>query len=179
MGYIWSCYDMTRFHYTRCWSYENYFLGHHVRNLCSTSTYILTRPTFERRKTLGCLRSMNPNMTNHLTSQSQACQFLKTKMLNVPIVKIGAISDDDQIWSSYSSSKNKYPHYLLFYNGNIYIFLQYVTLSLKTKWCSYMIFIVASRYRKFIFIIQRLISSSWYPISAISPDGYRNSPGGR
>ena len=31
----------------------------------------------ERRKTLGHLRSINPNMINHYASQSQTCQLLK------------------------------------------------------------------------------------------------------
>ena len=37
----------------------------------------LTRPPLERRKTLGHLRSINPNMINHYASQSQTCQLLK------------------------------------------------------------------------------------------------------
>ena len=36
-----------------------------------------TRPPLERRKTLGHLRSINPNMINHYASQSQTCQLLK------------------------------------------------------------------------------------------------------
>ena len=36
-----------------------------------------TRPTLERRKTLGHLRSINPNMINHYANQSQTCQLLK------------------------------------------------------------------------------------------------------
>ena len=36
-----------------------------------------TRPPLERRKTLGNLRSINPNMINHYASQSQTCQLLK------------------------------------------------------------------------------------------------------
>ena len=38
---------------------------------------IETRPTLERRKTLGHLRSINPNMINHYANQSQTCQLLK------------------------------------------------------------------------------------------------------
>ena len=39
-------------------------------------------PTLERRATLGRLRSINPDMINHFTSQSQTCQhFLKSKCL--------------------------------------------------------------------------------------------------
>ena len=37
----------------------------------------ITRPPLERRKTLGHLRSINPNMINHYASQSQTCQLLK------------------------------------------------------------------------------------------------------
>ena len=38
----------------------------------------LTRPTLERRKTLGHLRSINPNMIIiHFANQSQTCQLLK------------------------------------------------------------------------------------------------------
>ena len=36
-----------------------------------------TRPPLERRKTLGHLRSIDPNMINHYASQSQTCQLLK------------------------------------------------------------------------------------------------------
>ena len=36
-----------------------------------------TRPTLERRKTLGHLRSINLNMINHNANQSQICQLLK------------------------------------------------------------------------------------------------------
>ena len=39
--------------------------------------FIQTRPPLERRKTLGHLRSINPNMINHYASQSQTCQLLK------------------------------------------------------------------------------------------------------
>ena len=37
----------------------------------------LTRPTLERRKTLGHLRSINRNMIIHFANQSQTCQLLK------------------------------------------------------------------------------------------------------
>ena len=36
-----------------------------------------TRPTLERRKTLGHLRSINRNMVIHFANQSQTCQLLK------------------------------------------------------------------------------------------------------
>ena len=36
-----------------------------------------TRPTFERRKTLGHLRSINRNMITHFANQSQTCELLK------------------------------------------------------------------------------------------------------
>ena len=38
---------------------------------------IKTRPTLERRKTLGHLRSINRNMIIHFANQSQTCQLLK------------------------------------------------------------------------------------------------------
>ena len=38
-----------------------------------------TRPTLERRKTLGHLRSINRNMIIHFANQSQTCQLLKIK----------------------------------------------------------------------------------------------------
>ena len=38
-----------------------------------------TRPTLERRKTLGHLRSINRNMIIHFAKQSQTCQLLKIK----------------------------------------------------------------------------------------------------
>ena len=38
---------------------------------------IITRPTLERRKTLGHLRSINRNMIIHFANQSQTCQLLK------------------------------------------------------------------------------------------------------
>ena len=38
---------------------------------------IQTRPTLERRKTLGHLRSINCNMVIHFANQSQTCQLLK------------------------------------------------------------------------------------------------------
>ena len=41
------------------------------------------RPTFERRSTLGRLRSINPDMINYFTSQSPA-NFLKIKTHNGP-----------------------------------------------------------------------------------------------
>ena len=37
-----------------------------------------TRPTLERRKTLGHLRSINPNTIIHFANQSQTCQLLKS-----------------------------------------------------------------------------------------------------
>ena len=37
----------------------------------------IIRPTLERRKTLGHLRSINPNMIIHFANQSQTCQLLK------------------------------------------------------------------------------------------------------
>ena len=37
----------------------------------------ITRPTLERRKTLGHLRSINRNMIIHFANQSQTCQLLK------------------------------------------------------------------------------------------------------
>ena len=37
----------------------------------------ITRPTLERRKTLGQLRSINRNMIIHFANQSQTCQLLK------------------------------------------------------------------------------------------------------
>ena len=54
-----------------------------------------TRPPLERRKTLGHLRSINPNMINHYASQSQTCQLLKILknifFSNKENVKSGAI----------------------------------------------------------------------------------------
>ena len=43
-----------------------------------------TRPTLEHRKTLGLIRSINPNMFIDQPRQSQTCQLLKIKMLNSP-----------------------------------------------------------------------------------------------
>ena len=40
------------------------------------SSSYLTRPTLEHRWTLGCLRSIYPDMINHFASQSQTCQLL-------------------------------------------------------------------------------------------------------
>ena len=55
----------------------------------------ITRPPLERRKTLGHLRSINPNMINHYASQSQTCQLLKILknffFSNKENVKSGAI----------------------------------------------------------------------------------------
>ena len=42
----------------------------------------LTRPTLERQKTLGHIRSINPNMIIDYPRQSQSCQLVKIKMLN-------------------------------------------------------------------------------------------------
>ena len=46
-------------------------------------TYIFdptrTRPNLGRRWTLGCLKSIDPNFTNHFPSQSQTCQRLKNQ----------------------------------------------------------------------------------------------------
>ena len=44
---------------------------------CQSYSTIQTRPTSERRKTLGHLRSISRNMIIHFANQSQACQFLK------------------------------------------------------------------------------------------------------
>ena len=57
----------------------------------------LTRPPLERRKTLGHLSSINPNMINHYASQSQTCQLLKNLkniffFSNKENVKSGAIN---------------------------------------------------------------------------------------
>ena len=42
-----------------------------------------TRPTLELRTTLGCLRSIKPNMINHFVNQSQTCQLLKKLFFNI------------------------------------------------------------------------------------------------
>ena len=42
----------------------------------SVLTAVSTRPTLERRLTLGRLRSIYPDMINHFASQSQTCQLL-------------------------------------------------------------------------------------------------------
>ena len=56
----------------------------------------VTRPTLERRKTLGHLRSINPNMINNYnyTNQSQTCQLLQIekKKKNFQTLKSGAIN---------------------------------------------------------------------------------------
>ena len=36
-----------------------------------------TRPTLERRATLGHLRSIKPNVITHFANQSQTCELLK------------------------------------------------------------------------------------------------------
>ena len=51
------------------------FNGDQQRDLTRLGIYHLTRPTFERRETLGRLSSLNANMT---------CQRLKIEMLNGP-----------------------------------------------------------------------------------------------
>ena len=54
-----------------------------------------TRPTLERRRTLGHLRSINPNMISHYAIQSQTCHLLKILKTfffsNKENVKSGAI----------------------------------------------------------------------------------------
>ena len=71
-----------RFHYKCC--------------VCKISVYFHTRPTLERRKTLGRLRSINRNI--HFANQSQTCQLfenLKKKFSNISwkgTVKSGAIN---------------------------------------------------------------------------------------
>ena len=94
---------------------------------------VKTRPTLERWKTLGHLRSINPNIDLPLASQSQSCElfsflfFFRLKTY----VKSGAIScwtDEDQlqIWGSHSSSTNNHLHYLLLVNDwNVNIFSVY------------------------------------------------------
>ena len=56
----------------------------------------ITRPTLERQRTLGHLRSINPNMINHYANQSQTCQLLKISknifFSNKENVKSGAIN---------------------------------------------------------------------------------------
>ena len=44
---------------------------------------MFTRPTLERRATLGHLRSIKPNMTNHFANLSQTCQLLKNIFFNI------------------------------------------------------------------------------------------------
>ena len=45
--------------------------------LYTVHLHFLTRPTLERRKTLGHLRSINHNMVIYFANQSQTCQLLK------------------------------------------------------------------------------------------------------
>ena len=63
--------------------------------LGSKLNHVSTRPPLERWKTLGHLRSINPNMINHYASQSQTCQLLKILknffFSNKENVKSGAI----------------------------------------------------------------------------------------
>ena len=56
----------------------NFFLTEYITYMA----VILTRPTLERRKTLGHLRSINRNMIIHFANQSQTCQLLKIKKKN-------------------------------------------------------------------------------------------------
>ena len=62
----------------------------------TTKHWLKTRPPLERRKTLGHLRSINPNMINHYVSQSPTCQVLKILknifFWNKENVKSGAIN---------------------------------------------------------------------------------------
>ena len=57
---------------------RNIFVRGHIFK-CQKQLRCITRPPLERRKTLGHLRSINPNMINHYASQSQTCQLLKIK----------------------------------------------------------------------------------------------------
>ena len=50
-----------------------------------------TRPTLERRKTLGHLRSINRNMIIHFANQSQTCQFLKNLTRSLYVASFLAI----------------------------------------------------------------------------------------
>ena len=52
----------------------------------------VTRPTLERRTTLGHLRSTKPNVTNHFANQSQTCELLKNFFLTLKKMKSGTIS---------------------------------------------------------------------------------------
>ena len=82
----------------------------------------ITRPTLERRETLGRLRSKNPNMMNHFANQSHTCQLLKILKIIFfkhwkETVKSDAISswtdkDQLQIWRSHSSRRNNHLNYL-------------------------------------------------------------------
>ena len=47
----------------------------------SCSVRVLTRPTLERRKTLGHLRSINRNMIIHFANQSQMMSYRADKLL--------------------------------------------------------------------------------------------------
>ena len=47
------------------------------QSMTSTSWFSITRPTLERRATLGHLRSINPNMINHFASPSKTCQVFE------------------------------------------------------------------------------------------------------
>ena len=67
--------------------------GSSLNDMCTTWN---TRPTLERQTTLGCLRSIKPNMINHFAKQSQTCQLLKNIFLTLQKqkpLKSGVISN--------------------------------------------------------------------------------------
>ena len=80
---------------------------------------LLTRPTLERRETLGHLRSVNPNMIKHNANQSQTCQllevvktfFFQTKMWKV----VQSISGWTDIENPYRLSRARIYIYIYIY----------------------------------------------------------------
>ena len=77
----------------------------------------LTRPPLERRKTLGHLSSINPNMINHYASQSQTCQLLKI-LKNIFFFQIKKMWKVVQSISGWTDIQNPYR----LSRGRIYIY---------------------------------------------------------
>ena len=76
----------------------------------------LTKPTLERRKTLGHLSSINPNMINHFAKQSQTCQLLK-------ILKTICLHWKDTVKSGAISNWTDIKIHVDYREGNIYIYI--------------------------------------------------------
>ena len=113
----------------------------------------ITRPTLERRKTLGHPRSINRNMIIHFANQSQTCQIFK--VVNNIFSKLFMKRNCEKWWNQ-SQVELIYKIHIDYQERHIYIYI-YIYIYIHTY-----------------------ISSSWHNILTISPRCVnRNLAGGQ